>query len=839
MSKLLNQEYTKNLILEMNGNKVSPEDTSLVIVDRPVFSMPLMPNRSVKVYNSGGSGYYINEVFNKHTVNSHLGLSFDNILSQMIRNNSYTWSLSFLRGGRNLANYINFSYINKDTQQYTSFNFNSNQTIYLYSNTFYMVINSTNKTLTFTRSSLQLVKSSIDARLSSVLIRMEFKVPIKMLIKEHSLPSGVAVTIDISGLSIPSQINTVVKDAETVSYKAIPLDPKLIRVSSYEDFNDEPFDDKQLEGYYYDESGILDVFKDSSKKADNNNLYTSAPRWEFLKEGDNSDIPSWSRTENNFNITNFLDYMICNEDFTYLESTIAGYNGNDINLILCNIVMLFPLNDSTEYSNLPLTQSPIGTANFYIKAGTDTFLLYSYTFSRTHKIGSVPYIPLLDDTEYITLKLNDTTPVNREYILNVGTTYNFYSTAPYSVTLVHNNRDDNTVLRILNGVLPIVSSRTKKVGGSSATFLGYYSSSAGGTQYIDSSRQWVNTPVPGQTLYARWTRSLYFNFKSRDIYDGQSYSIEADKSFVPDNVTLSDNRSIYFYSSQSGVAGSTISRSYYGSVALGSNLSYMNPDTYNLGGGFQWFAYANRLHMKLKVKPGVFPGFTLNAGQMLSVLNVPCNNTKDETEGYTPATNAILTASAGDIDQSTAEFVLTANNQNSFSVRIDYTIYKNGEIVDRQGYTIVPPGQNTVISYLVPIGYDYRIESTQSWDPNSGDNAGKDSVYENTIRSKYYLEDIQTATPTVGTPYCQVDNNVNTLKVSVTNNDTVSAVIKKDGVTLGTLSAGSSATYTVASGFSVSLPYGYNFTITATGTEKTQSTGVLKTGSVSYCYNDF
>lgn len=828
MGNLIDSVNTKNLILDMTTNQVSPADTSLVVVKSGTQVIPLMPNRSIKAFTSGGSGLYINSVFNKHTVNAHMGLSIDNIITEMIRTDSLTWVLDFSREGRNLCNYIEFSYINKDTQLYTTFNFNTNQTIFLYGTYLSMVIDSTAKTLTFTRNSLQFIKSSIDARISAIVLRMKFLVPIKMLVVEDEISDGVQETIDISSLSQDSQIDVTV-DGSTVSYKAIPLDPKLIRMSSYEKFSS-GFD-RKLEDYYLDESGVIDSFKDSSKKATGNNLHTSYPRWNLLKEIDNSDIKSWSISGVDDVEENTVNDLYTDAGFNNLTFNINSYSGNTMQIILCNIVMLFPLSDVEEYTSLPATPTTIGTVNFYIKTNTSTYMLYSYKFSRDHKVGSIPHIPLLDDTESIKLKLNDTTEIDRDYNLVVGQTYNLYTTAPYSVLLKHNNRQVDTSIRVLNGTLPVISAQTKEVGGSEATFLGYYSSSTGGTQYINSSLEWVNNPTPGQTLYARWSQTLVFSLVTQPIYTGKK-SIEADKNFVQDPATLSANDSLYYYTSPSGASGSLIGRTLKGTISLGANVSYQDLTTYNLSGGYQWYSYSNRLHIKANLLDTIAT-MTLNGATLLTVTDVPCSLTKDETDGYTPAKNVRYAVVANN-----GTFIVQAINDNSFSVEADYIVYDENGTQESTGTVTVPAGTSNIISYSRSSGSSYKLVITQSWDDTAGDNAGKDSIYETTI--EFTEEEVppppQTDTPTVGTPYCGSDLGYNYLRVSVTNNDSKEVYIKTGGkITIGTLAGGETATLILNQGFDTPLSYNYSISATATDGSETISNGVTRSGTITFC----
>jgi hypothetical protein len=226
---------------------------------------------------------------------------------------------------------------------------------------------------------------------------------------------------------------------------------------------------------------------------------------------------------------------------------------------------------------------------------------------------------------------------------------------------------------------------------------------------------------------------------------------------------------------------------------------------------------------------------TLVEGTSLTALAVPCSLTKDETDGYTPAKNAILQASVVELDPSTFAFELTANNTNSYSVKIDYIIYNQNGTINKEDSKVVAPGLSTIESFLTSSDYEYKVVSTQSWEPTAGDNAGKDSVYENTIESlDYTIVIVQTTTPTVSTPECFSDGGYNYLRVSVTNNDSVEAVIKVGQATLGTLDPGQTSAYIINEGFNT--PYSYNFTITATATGKTQSTGVTRSGTITICF---
>lgn len=95
-----------------------------------------------------------------------------------------------------------------------------------------------------------------------------------------------------------------------------------------------------------------------------------------------------------------------------------------------------------------------------------------------------------------------------------------------------------------------------------------------------------------------------------------------------------------------------------------------------------------------------------------------------------------------------------------------------------------------------------------------------------------------TATPTVGTPYCQSEGGTNYLRVSVKNNDSSTVTIKSYSKTLGTLAAGATATFNVESAFptpTVKNPYYYSISITAQAIGKEVSTSVSDSGAIYVC----
>lgn len=829
MSKLIDPQHVKNLVLDLTEGEISPKDDSLVIL-RGNENIPLMPNREIRSYNSSGTGKYINAIFNKNLLNSHMGLSFENIMDKMIERLTRFFVLDFLRYG-DISSYMTLSYLNEDTQEYTEFNLNTSKTIYLNGTSFYMEIDSSNKTITFRRKNIFTSKSSFGARLSAVCFKIKFNIPAKMIIKEFVIPSGVETNLDISDLS-NIHAKTVDIEGSNINYKIVPLDPKLIRASSYENFEGGSYDNRYLEGHLYDDSGILDIFKDSSRRNSGNNLNTEEPRWKLIREGSNPGITSKSKDSFDNDKDNTVNIFSIDSSFSSASCKITSFGGGDVRVVFCNIVLAIPVGFS--YSSLPSEPANEGEVKYYIKSGENTYLLYSYNFFKDHKIGSIPYIPLQDLTEHLTMRLNDVTEINRDYNIQVGSNYSIYITAPYTITLVHNNREENTYLRVLNGVLPQVEVKTKIVGGSAATFKGYYSSSTGGTQYIDENGDWVANPTSSQWLYARWTQTLLFQLlgyqgNHRIIYKYKN-RIEVTKNFVPDNNYLTGNKVLYYFTKINAVSAEQISSTYKGSLSIGSDYSYQDSETYDLSGGVEWEAYSKKLFIIANVSD--VSSLYLLESNLLSIEEVSCNNATDETDGYTHAKASNIRMFI-DTTLGTACKIF-AYNLNNFNVIMDYEVYQWGSVI-RSGSMSVPPGGTYLDSFSVnseDIGL--KLIVTQSWDSDEGDNAGKDSVYEFEQELENYSSiQPKTATPTVGEPYCTNISGVNYLSVAITNNDDTTATIYKGSSSMGTLAPGATASYILASGFNPPYTYDYDFSATAGG--KKQSSRVFKEGNVVFC----
>lgn len=90
-----------------------------------------------------------------------------------------------------------------------------------------------------------------------------------------------------------------------------------------------------------------------------------------------------------------------------------------------------------------------------------------------------------------------------------------------------------------------------------------------------------------------------------------------------------------------------------------------------------------------------------------------------------------------------------------------------------------------------------------------------------------------TATPTVGTPYCEDDGSTKYLKVSIKNNDTSTATIKNYGNIVATINAGATQYVIVADSFST--PYNYTISITAQADGEGQSATVSRSGKIIFC----
>lgn len=92
-----------------------------------------------------------------------------------------------------------------------------------------------------------------------------------------------------------------------------------------------------------------------------------------------------------------------------------------------------------------------------------------------------------------------------------------------------------------------------------------------------------------------------------------------------------------------------------------------------------------------------------------------------------------------------------------------------------------------------------------------------------------------TATPTVESVTCwsEFSSGTNYLAVVVKNNDSSAVTIRNFGITQGTLAGGATATFNVASGFSV--PYTYSISITAQATGKSVSEAVSRSGTLYFC----
>lgn len=91
-----------------------------------------------------------------------------------------------------------------------------------------------------------------------------------------------------------------------------------------------------------------------------------------------------------------------------------------------------------------------------------------------------------------------------------------------------------------------------------------------------------------------------------------------------------------------------------------------------------------------------------------------------------------------------------------------------------------------------------------------------------------------TATPTVGTPRCRLVSGMNTYVVSITNNESVSVVIKDGATTLGTMTAfQTNKEFTFDIGFPT--PYYYNINITAQADGLEISDNVSRSGTITTC----
>lgn len=95
----------------------------------------------------------------------------------------------------------------------------------------------------------------------------------------------------------------------------------------------------------------------------------------------------------------------------------------------------------------------------------------------------------------------------------------------------------------------------------------------------------------------------------------------------------------------------------------------------------------------------------------------------------------------------------------------------------------------------------------------------------------------QTATPTIGTPYCLIIENrgqmVNHLYVSFKNEDDSTATAYVGGFSKGSVGAGNTINIELAAGFTLNYNYNYNFTAQASG--KDESAVVNRSGTISFC----
>ena len=91
---------------------------------------------------------------------------------------------------------------------------------------------------------------------------------------------------------------------------------------------------------------------------------------------------------------------------------------------------------------------------------------------------------------------------------------------------------------------------------------------------------------------------------------------------------------------------------------------------------------------------------------------------------------------------------------------------------------------------------------------------------------------IPTATPTIGTLYCN-NTGGNKLEGQFTNNDSETVTIYRGGVAIGTLNGNETKTLVVVSPITTPLNYNYNFTAQASG--KLISDTVNKTGTITFC----
>lgn len=394
-------------------------------------------------------------------------------------------------------------------------------------------------------------------------------------------------------------------------------------------------------------------------------------------------------------------------------------------------------------------------------------------------------------------------------------------------------------------------------------FVGYYNSTSGGTQRINASGTYVDltstTYSTNATLYARWALGTFSITLNQGGGSGASlvsstYTHSTSYQTIPFAVYQSSRTGYTFQgwdvkwadgnNSEGKVAGQLISN---GGIDLGE-LHLMQGVWGNLILEAVWSSNTYTITLNMNGGSGGTSSITSVYGTSLTPTSVSVpNRTGYNFAGY-------YTASSGGtqrINSSGTYVALTSTTYTSNATlyarwtRKTYTITLNKQsgtggtnsIAGEYGLSLTPASVtvptrsgHTFQGYYTAIsGGTQRINASGTYVALTSTTYSANT----TLYARWELLPTQTATPTVGEPYCRNNKGSNQLIVSVTNNDTSSATIKRGTITLGTLAAGATTTYTLYTGFSI--PYSYTVSITATATGKPESNTVVKSGSVSLC----
>jgi hypothetical protein len=174
-------------------------------------------------------------------------------------------------------------------------------------------------------------------------------------------------------------------------------------------------------------------------------------------------------------------------------------------------------------------------------------------------------------------------------------------------------------------------------------------------------------------------------------------------------------------------------------------------------------------------------------------------------------------------DEDSITFTLTNNDGKALS--IFYEINDDTPDIDN-----ILVGAGATSSEITLSGLSSGTTYTlYAWTYNNGTFSSLDD-YEFTTTS------IRTVTPTVGTVRCRYDfvEMTNYIEAYITNNDTETVTIYRDGVAVDTLTA-SQSKYVALSSTSSSPPINYDYDITAKAQNKFESFSVSISGTLNVC----